>query len=81
MKSRQFINLLESVLGYAKNSGNESTFHCPYCNHHKKKLVINTLTEKWHCWVCGTKGIGAERIFKKLGAHDKIQKQFLLRAL
>ena len=74
MKSRQFINLLESVLGYAKNSGNESTFHCPYCNHHKKKLVINTLTEKWHCWVCGTKGIGAERIFKKLGAHDKIQK-------
>ena len=74
MKNRQLINLLESVLGAAKNSGNESTFSCPYCNHHKKKLVINTLTEKWHCWVCGVKGIGVERIFKKLGAYDKIPK-------
>ncbi len=74
MKNRQLINLLESVLGAAKNSGNESTFSCPYCSHHKKKLVINTITEKWHCWVCGVKGIGVERIFKKLGAFDKIQK-------
>ena len=74
MKNRQFINLLESVLGAVKHSGNESTFYCPYCNHHKKKLVINTLTEKWHCWVCGVKGVGVERIFKKLGAFDKINK-------
>ena len=72
MKSRQFINLLESVLGTSKSSGNEHTFSCPYCNHHKKKLVINVATEKWHCWVCGTKGIGVSRIFKKLKAYDKI---------
>jgi len=74
MKNRQLANLLESVLGAVKHSGDESTFNCPYCNHHKKKLVINTLTEKWHCWVCGIKGIGVERIFKKLGAFDKIAK-------
>ena len=74
MKNRQLINILESVLGVAKHSGNESTFSCPYCNHHKKKLVINTVTEKWHCWVCGVKGIGVERIFKKLGAYDKLPK-------
>tara|TARA_R100000315_G_C5230992_1_gene142028 strand:- start:311 stop:1219 length:909 start_codon:yes stop_codon:yes gene_type:complete len=74
MKNRQLINLLESILGSSKTSGNESTFSCPYCNHHKKKLVINTVTEKWHCWVCGVKGIGVERIFKKLGAFDKISK-------
>jgi DNA primase len=72
MKNRQLINLLESVLGNAKHSGNESTFNCPYCNHHKKKLVINVASEKWHCWVCGVKGIGVERIFKKLQAYDKI---------
>ena len=72
MKSRQFINLLESVLGQSKSSGNEYTFSGPYCNHHKKKLVINVSTEKWHCWVCGTKGIGVSRIFKKLKAYDKI---------
>ena len=46
MKNRQLINLLESVLGGAKHSGNESTFSCPYCNHHKKKLVINTIKIK-----------------------------------
>jgi transcription elongation factor Elf1 len=72
MKNRQLINLLESVLGSAKHSGDESTFSCPYCNHHKKKLVINTISEKWHCWVCGVKGIGLERIFKKVNAYEKI---------
>ena len=54
-------------------SGNEATFSCPYCNHHKKKLVINVITQKWHCWVCGVKGVGAERIFKKIGAAGKIK--------
>tara|TARA_R110001592_G_scaffold58821_2_gene178352 strand:+ start:23021 stop:23929 length:909 start_codon:yes stop_codon:yes gene_type:complete len=72
MKSRQFINLLESVLGQSKSSGKEYTFSCPYCNHHKKKLVINVVTEKWHCWVCGVKGIGVSRIFKQLKAYDKL---------
>jgi len=71
-KSRRLLNLFESVLGKSNKSGNEATFFCPYCNHHKKKLVINIVTQKWHCWVCGTKGIGAERIFKKLGAINKI---------
>jgi len=72
-KSRRLLNLFESVLGRSDTSGNEATFHCPYCNHRKKKLVINMVTQKWHCWVCGTKGVGVERIFKKLGASDKIK--------
>jgi len=72
MKNRQLINLLEGILGRSKTSGNESTFSCPYCDHHKMKLVINTQTEKWHCWVCGVKGIGLERVFKKMKAYDKI---------
>jgi len=70
--SRRLLNLFESVLGKSIKSGNEATFSCPYCNHHKKKLVINIVTQKWHCWVCGIKGIGAERIFKKLGAGNKV---------
>ena len=64
--------MLESVLGQSKSSGKEYTFSCPYCNHHKKKLVINVVTEKWHCWVCGVKGIGVSRIFKQLKAYDKL---------
>ena len=72
-KSRRLLNLFENVLGKSMTSGNEATFSCPYCNHHKKKLVINIITQKWHCWVCGIKGIGAERIFRKVGALGKIQ--------
>lgn len=34
----------------------ERSFHCPFCNHHKKKLQVNIETQKWHCWVCNAKG-------------------------
>jgi len=71
-KSRRLLNLFETVLGKSMTSGNEATFSCPYCNHHKKKLVINIVSQKWHCWVCGVKGVGAERIFKQIGAIGKI---------
>lgn len=72
-KSRRLLNLFEAVLGKSMTSGNEATFSCPYCNHHKKKLVINIISQKWHCWVCGVKGVGAERIFKKIGAIGKLK--------
>ena len=71
-KSRRLLNLFETVLGKSITSGSEATFSCPYCNHHKKKLVVNIITQKWHCWVCGIKGVGVERIFKKLGASGKL---------
>ena len=71
-KSRGLLNLFETVLGKSITSGSEATFSCPYCNHHKKKLVVNIITQKWHCWVCGIKGVGVERIFKKLGASGKL---------
>ena len=45
-KSRRLLNLFENVLGKSMTSGNEATFSCPYCNHHKKKLVINIITQK-----------------------------------
>lgn len=59
-------------------SGNEATFTCPYCNHHKKKLVINIITQKWHCWVCGVKGVGAERIFRQVGSHGRVKELHML---
>jgi transcription elongation factor Elf1 len=34
----------------------ERSFHCPFCNHHKRKLQVNIETQKWHCWVCNAKG-------------------------
>jgi DNA primase len=72
MENLVLISLLESVLGKSKptSKGNHS-FHCPFCNHQKPKLEINTLTNEkkenpWHCWVCNTKGKTIHSLFKAL---------------
>ena len=49
--------VLQGVLGQGRNmSNNEIAFHCPFCHHRKKKLQVNTESQKWQCWVCGAKG-------------------------
>lgn len=72
MENLILVNLLESVLGKSKptSKGNHA-FHCPFCNHHKPKLEINTFTDEkkenpWHCWVCNTKGKTIRSLFKSL---------------
>jgi len=38
----KIINILDSALGVGSSlKGNEQAHHCPFCNHHKKKLQIN----------------------------------------
>lgn len=45
---------LESLLGVGKKTSRENrAFYCPKCKHHKRKLEINLITQKWQCWVCG----------------------------
>ncbi len=58
MKSLRLVQLLESVLskGNHNHKKSEISFKCPFCKHHKKKLNVNLLSQKWHCWVCGTGG-------------------------
>ena len=57
MYKYELVTLLEKVLykGYQMKNG-EHAFHCPFCNHHKKKLQVNCETQKWHCWVCNKGG-------------------------
>ena len=57
MYNHELVTVLEKVLNksYQMKNG-EHAFYCPFCNHHKKKLQINTETQKWHCWVCNTGG-------------------------
>lgn len=70
----QLIDLLKDVLGEYKEypKQNEAAFYCPACNHHKKKLQINTATGYWHCWVCqvdnNMSGKSFFSLFKKVGA-------------
>ena len=70
MKEDLLKQLLESVLGRSKSArgGDEAVFYCPSCNHHKKKLTFNLLSQKFQCWVCNYKGHRAYQLLKKAEA-------------
>ena len=50
----------------------EHAFHCPFCNHHKKKLQVNLETQKWHCWVCNKGGYKIGILLRKINAPQQI---------
>lgn len=50
------VSILEDALGNYSSLGSEILFHCPFCNHHKKKLSINLSKGYYKCWVCEKKG-------------------------
>jgi len=61
------INILDAALGVGSSlKGNEQAHHCPFCNHHKKKLQVNLDTQRWHCWVCDSKGRSIQSLLRKL---------------
>ena len=74
MNKLRLVQLLESILskGNFNQQSNEITFYCPFCKHHKKKLNVNLISEKWHCWVCGVGGHKVLGLLKKL----KVEKRF-----
>ena len=85
MKEDLLKQLLESILGRSKSArgGDEAVFNCPSCNHHKKKLTFNLLSQKFQCWVCNYKGHRAFQLLKKanapgaaFGALKEIDKQY-----
>ena len=61
------IQLLKDVLGAYYSSNDEYLFHCPFCDHYKKKLSVNLEKNKFKCWVCDTSGNSLLYIFKKFG--------------
>lgn len=63
------ITLINNVFDNdTKRRTNEILIKCPYCNHKKHKLSINTKTLQWHCWVCNKKGVGFKYLFIKVNA-------------
>ena len=78
MYNYELITLLEKVLykSYQMKNG-EHAFHCPFCNHHKKKLQINTETQKWHCWVCNQGGHKIGILLRKINAPKNIISEVL----
>lgn len=77
--SKLVLGLLEVVLGPGKKdkNGNDYTFHCPFCKHHKPKLVVNIESGMYNCWTCHppTKGKNPAFLLKKLSVHPDLVKE------
>ena len=71
-KNNLVLGLLELHLGSGKKSGKHEdyAFSCPFCKHHKPKLVVNIETGQYNCWTCHppTKGKTPVSLLKKLAA-------------
>ena len=78
MYKYELVTLLEKVLmkSYQMKNG-EHAFHCPFCNHHKKKLQVNCETQKWHCWVCNKGGYKIGILLRKINAPKNIISEVL----
>ena len=78
MYKYELVKLLEKVLypSYEMKNG-EHAFHCPFCNHHKKKLQVNCETQKWHCWVCNAGGHKIGILLRKINAPKQIISEVL----
>ena len=66
----QVKHIIDEHLGSSvqHRSSGEITYHCPFCNHPKRKLCVNLNTQKWHCWVCSSRGQSISSLLKKSSA-------------
>ena len=67
------LSIVQSILGSPHAEGQELLFHCPYCDHHKKKLSVNLDRDVFKCWVCNAKG-RTRRIVRRFGTFLQLQK-------
>ena len=73
--------IVTQVLGSYYQKGDEHLYHCPFCNHHKKKLSVNFANGYWKCWVCDQRGKNIYRIVRKFGDYQQRQKYRELQGL
>ena len=74
------LNILKEILGaYYKSGDSEYLFHCPRCEHHKRKLSINIEKKVFKCWVCDWSGRNLYRVVRNYGTFshkNEWKKQF-----
>jgi len=71
---QRLLSILNTAFDSLGSDGgqDEIVYFCPFCNHHKKKLQVNVVTQQWHCWVCDAKGKSIFTLAKKLKASKAI---------
>jgi len=70
MSSSKKLKILNDILGDCYYSGKEHLFHCPRCEHHKRKLSINIEKNVFKCWVCDWSGRDIYRLVRRYGTHS-----------
>ena len=74
MSENEKIAILKEVLGQPSKEGDaQLLFHCPKCDHHKKKLSINLEKGYFKCWVCDWSGRNLYRIVRRHGDYNQKQ--------
>jgi DNA primase len=70
----EIITILNKALNQSARirKGTDAVYFCPICKHYKRKLEVNTVTGKYHCWVCGLSGNSLKTLFKKLGLSSEL---------
>lgn len=72
-ENQTVLSILDKHLGKSTpHKNDEHSFCCPFCNHYKKKLQINIVTQKWHCWVCNARGQTINTLLRKSNAPNHI---------
>ena len=66
--------IITDILGHYNRRGDEHLYHCPFCDHHKRKLSVNFEKGYFKCWVCDTRGKNLYRIVRKFGTYEQRQK-------
>jgi len=67
------LEILNTILGSYHSSNSEYLFHCPYCNHHKRKLSINLTSNVYKCWICDARGRNIYRLIRRFGNFNQRQ--------
>jgi DNA primase len=74
VSTEEKLSILKEVLGLFHREGTKQTlFHCPKCNHHKKKLSVNLEKGYFKCWICDWSGKSLYRIIKTFGTYHQKQ--------
>ena len=68
--SERKLRIIRDFLGSYYKSKDEFLFHCPKCNHHRKKLSLNFDKNVFKCWVCDYVGKDIGRLVYSHGSPE-----------
>ena len=59
------LKLLKQAFGRPWSNGTEHLFHCPKCNHHKRKMSVNVDKGVFKCWICDYSGTKISQLIRR----------------